>query len=493
MRAFWIVLVLLVLVAGGWVYTSRFVTKPAVVKAPVVIPLPGTPIVDRSQEVQKGLVTVTPPPMIEVKSPFNAPGDEAAPSTNAGAEKAVEAPKAQAPVAEEPKTAPVSGSLATDPASAQAGVVRIAFTGTDGKPLSLRVGFKMAADLVVSPAHLIDSAISGTVTTSTGQTVPIIGTVAIDQARDIAIFRLAQAIPGTTALKFAQTEAGTESPAFVLPLQGSPAVLAKVVGYRTDTTQGRRVQIKAMLPSNAVGMPLVSDKGELIGMVTGADASGAALVASAAEIAGLPRGQVTPLTTTAVVKAAADATKADPAKPAPLPAGSAKESKPELASEAKIEKKADGSMLVDDKYTIKGEGTKEKPYEITWELLMSVQEVYDPRKGQKKIPGRILMLDGKWVTISGYVAFPLYVDQPKELLSMLNQWDGCCIGVPPTPYDAVEVRLANVASKDDRLATFGGVTGKLSIKPYLVGDWVVGIYIMDDAAFAAKRFGGFGS
>ena len=33
------------------------------------------------------------------------------------------------------------------------------------------------------------------------------------------------------------------------------------------------------------------------------------------------------------------------------------------------------------------------------------------------------------------------VGEVNEALVMLNQWDGCCIGVPPTPYDAVEVRL----------------------------------------------------
>jgi hypothetical protein len=103
------------------------------------------------------------------------------------------------------------------------------------------------------------------------------------------------------------------------------------------------------------------------------------------------------------------------------------------------------------------------------------------------------MLDGKFVRLSGYVSFPLYIDQPKELLSMLNQWDGCCIGVPPSPYDAVEVKLGAAISKDDRLATFGIVEGKFTIKPYLVGDWLVGLYLMDDATLKTKQFGGFGS
>jgi hypothetical protein len=476
MRVFWIILALLTLAAGGWIVAARTSHRAAMSE------------VAKAQQARDAAIaaaaTATPAPKPAPKPVEPAISESPAP--------ALATPKPDpAPAPATPKPEPISGTIASDPASAQDGVVRLILTGTDGKPLSTRLGFKMAADLVVSPAHLVDQAISGTVTTSAGQTVPIIGTVVLDQGRDIAIFRLAQAIPATTALKFSTAETPADTMAFALPVRGSPVVPASILGYRTDTVQGRRVQIKAALPSNPVGMPIVGDKGELIGIVTGKDPSGAALVASAAEIAGLPRGKVTPLTTTAAAVKTADA---GTAASAPTPAkGATGEAKVETASDAVIERKPDGTMLVDGKYTVKGEGSKEKPYEVTWEMLLSAQEVYDPRKGQKKLPGRVTMLDGKWVTITGYVAFPLYVDEPKELLSMLNQWDGCCIGVPPTPYDAIEVRLASAVSKDNRLATFGSVTGKLSIKPYLVGDWLVGLYLMDDASLTVKRFGGFGS
>jgi hypothetical protein len=469
MRLFWIILGLLTLAAGGWIVMSRTSHRAAqneVAKAQQARAVAATPAPNPGPKPAEPAIPETPPPAPTTPKPDPAP----TPTT--------------------PKPEPISGTLAADPATAQDSVVRLILTGTDGKPLSTRLGFKMAADLVVSPAHLVDQAISGTVTTSVGQTIPIIGTVVLDQSRDIAIFRLAQAIPATTALKFSTDETPADTLAFALPVRGSPVVPATILGYRTDTLQGRRVQIKAALPSNPVGMPIVGDKGELIGIVTGKDPSGAALVASAAEIAGLPRGKVTPLTTTAAAVKTADAGTA--AAPSP-DKGAPAEAKVETASDALIEKTPDGAMLVDGKYTVKGEGSKEKPYEVTWEMLLSAQEVYDPRKGQKKLPGRVTMLDGKWVTITGYVAFPLYVDEPKELLSMLNQWDGCCIGVPPTPYDAIEVRLASAVSKDNRLATFGSVTGKLSIKPYLVGDWLVGLYLMDDASLTVKRFGGFGS
>ena len=198
----------------------------------------------------------------------------------------------------------------------------------------------------------------------------------------------------------------------------------------------------------------------------------------------------TPPTTPTAAPAAATATATD-AKPAASD-GSVQKIGAYEVSPGKIEKKPDGSMLLDDKYVVKGEGTKEKPYEITWELLTSVDQAFDPHAGKNKIPQRIAMLQDKYVKFGGYIAFPMNMQQPKELLLMLNQWDGCCIGVPPTPYDAIEVTLNKSVTGEDRFSTTGSVVGKMGIKPYVVGDWLVGLYIMDSGEFSPK-FGGSGN
>lgn len=159
----------------------------------------------------------------------------------------------------------------------------------------------------------------------------------------------------------------------------------------------------------------------------------------------------------------------------------------------KVERKSDGSILLDDRFTISGDGTAEKPYEITWELLVSVEQDFDPQAGKKRVPERIAMLHDKYVRLSGWIAFPLNVQSPRELLLMLNQWDGCCIGVPPTPYDAIEATLDKVAVGDARFAVTGAVTGKFGVKPYIVGDWLVGLYTMENGTFNPKTFSGGGS
>ena len=143
----------------------------------------------------------------------------------------------------------------------------------------------------------------------------------------------------------------------------------------------------------------------------------------------------------------------------------------------------DGSISVDDAWTIRGEGTREAPYEVSWEFLASAQETYTPRLGEKKIPARIAFLSGKHVRIAGYLAFPLIAPTASECLVMLNQWDGCCIGVPPSPYDAIEVKLEKERKGWRRHSiNFGAIDGVFKVEPYLIENWLVGLYLFEAAS-----------
>lgn len=147
----------------------------------------------------------------------------------------------------------------------------------------------------------------------------------------------------------------------------------------------------------------------------------------------------------------------------------------------------DGEISADGKFVIHGKGTKESPYEVTWELLMSASDTYIPRLGEKEIPQRIALLNGAYVRISGFIAFPLIVTESSECLVMLNQWDGCCIGVPPSPYDAIEVKLVTPADNSKRhIVRVGTLEGVFHIDPYVVEKWLVGLYTMDNATLSTE-------
>ncbi len=153
---------------------------------------------------------------------------------------------------------------------------------------------------------------------------------------------------------------------------------------------------------------------------------------------------------------------------------------------AKSESQSDGTTLLDGRFTIRGSGIESDPYVVPWELLLSASETYQPRRGKNRLPERITMLHEKHVRITGYVAFPIVAASQDEMLSMRNMWDGCCIGLPPTAYDAIEVRLTEPATGDDRFAAYGTVEGKFLVDPYLKGNWLLGLYMMENATLAAS-------
>jgi hypothetical protein len=142
----------------------------------------------------------------------------------------------------------------------------------------------------------------------------------------------------------------------------------------------------------------------------------------------------------------------------------------------------DNDLLVDDEWTLTGKGTRDDPYEPSWEYLYSAADTYQPRLDENEIPQRIALLNDKWVRIAGYTAIPLVVGETTEMLVMLNKWDGCCIGVPPTPFDAIEVHLTSpVVRKSDHSFNYGTLTGRMKVDPYLIENWLVGLYILEES------------
>ncbi|MBA4039874.1 MAG: hypothetical protein C0468_06075 [Planctomyces sp.] len=142
----------------------------------------------------------------------------------------------------------------------------------------------------------------------------------------------------------------------------------------------------------------------------------------------------------------------------------------------------DGRLVLDGAYVVRGSGTKSDPYVLPWGLIVSASEVYQPRRNQVKLPQRLTMFDGAFVTVAGFTAYPLGAESPRELLLMLNQWDGCCIGIPPTAHDAVEVRLLSPATTQQRLSSQGTVSGLFRVEPFEDQGFLLGLYLIEDAS-----------
>jgi hypothetical protein len=153
-----------------------------------------------------------------------------------------------------------------------------------------------------------------------------------------------------------------------------------------------------------------------------------------------------------------------------------------VGAKATIERIDHQTVRIDGKYLVRGSGSESDPYQITWELLTSAARTVDASKSIYEVPGRLADLRGAWVQISGYWAPPLQVFQTKEAMFMLNKWDGCCIGLPPTPFDSIEATFTKpFAVQGQHLYRYGTIKGRLEIEPFAAGMFLLGFYRLHDA------------
>lgn len=153
-----------------------------------------------------------------------------------------------------------------------------------------------------------------------------------------------------------------------------------------------------------------------------------------------------------------------------------------VGQKAVVERIDHQTVRLDGKYTVRGSGSESDPYQISWELLTSAARTVDVSKSLFEVPGRIADLRGAWVQISGYWAPPLQVFETKEAMVMLNKWDGCCIGLPPTPFDSIEATFAKPFKiKGQHVFRYGTIKGRLEIEPFAAGMFLLGFYRLQDA------------
>ena len=73
------------------------------------------------------------------------------------------------------------------------------------------------------------------------------------------------------------------------------------------------------------------------------------------------------------------------------------------------------------------------------------------------------------------------------LLLTLNRWDGCCIGLPPTPFDAIDVTMRTPQPLEGaHLIRFGTFRGRLSVSVFEIGGFLLGLYRLEDTTFETK-------
>lgn len=94
---------------------------------------------------------------------------------------------------------------------------------------------------------------------------------------------------------------------------------------------------------------------------------------------------------------------------------------------------------------------------LSFALLESAQDA--SAGGEIKIPDAVKAHHGKWVTITGHVLLSWATEEITQFQLAKNPWDGCCMGVPPSYFNAVRVQMApggKFSNRFDRVATISG-------------------------------------
>ena len=166
--------------------------------------------------------------------------------------------------------------------------------------------------------------------------------------------------------------------------------------------------------------------------------------------------------------------------------GSVVRAKPTLLTDARspndvIRRLDERTLELDGRFRVIGNGRADDPYRISWELLTSANAYIDPAAKALTPPPWVRALDGTYIEISGYYSTAVRISAAKNLLLTLNRWDGCCIGLPPTPFDAIDMDMREpVMMQGLHLFRFATFRGRLVVSPFETGGFLLGLYKLED-------------
>jgi len=166
--------------------------------------------------------------------------------------------------------------------------------------------------------------------------------------------------------------------------------------------------------------------------------------------------------------------------------------KPSLLTDARspnevVRRIDDRTLELDGRFRVIGNGSPDDPYRISWEILTSAGPYIDAAQKALTPPPWVRVLDGTTVEISGYYSTAVRVTMARNLLLTLNRWDGCCIGLPPTPFDAIDMTMRQPMSMQGlHLFRFGTFRGRLTIAPFETGGFLLGLYKLEDTTFETR-------
>ena len=154
-------------------------------------------------------------------------------------------------------------------------------------------------------------------------------------------------------------------------------------------------------------------------------------------------------------------------------------------AELQLTRMADGAWLVDQLYIVRGQGTANSPYTVPWDLLLSAAETYAPAAGSWELPKRLRWLEGKQLQVKGFLTSPTRASKSDHLLLTWSALDACCLGPPPNPAQAVEVKLESPLTLERHVLIGVTVEGTFKLEPRLAGGLGLSLFRLENARVVA--------
>lgn len=120
---------------------------------------------------------------------------------------------------------------------------------------------------------------------------------------------------------------------------------------------------------------------------------------------------------------------------------------------------------------------------ITFQLLEKTKTL--SQRSDVRVPDEVQALDGQWVTMTGNLLIPWVEQKVTQFVLAKNPWDGCCLGIPPGPYDSVSVRLLEGSYLKDRYSSVQTFSGRFRVELERSEGYVTGLYKLVDAVEGA--------
>ncbi|MHC5012291.1 MAG: DUF3299 domain-containing protein [Planctomycetota bacterium] len=133
-----------------------------------------------------------------------------------------------------------------------------------------------------------------------------------------------------------------------------------------------------------------------------------------------------------------------------------------------------------DQTTLRLVGLELEPFPgsevVSWDALLA----YEYQEGLAGMPEALLALEGKRVTMAGFLLTLYEFDDIKEFSLVASHWS-CCFGVPPGLNGWIHVRLAEGQVGLPNTAEPIKVAGTFRLREDKEAGYVVSIFALDDA------------